>query len=434
MVSRYLRFTDLPPKQVKGMTRLCGFGNPFMADVKKKSSSVETRSRAAHASMMSKTLVFLMAAGSGLTVANIYYAQPLLEAIRQSFGMAVASTGLIITASQLGFALGLAFLVPLGDLMERRVLVVSMTAGISVCLAGMALAPFSSILLAAALMIGALSVVAQILVAFAATLAGPAERGQVVGTVMSGLLMGILLARTAAGYLAQLEGWRAVFGVASGLMVALAAVFYRGLPAYRSNIGVGYWALMRSIVSLLIEEPVLRLRAFYGAIAFGSFSVLWTPLALLLSRPPYQYSSGTIGIFGLAGVAGVLAASVAGRMADMGWTRQLTGITSALLALSWLPLELGGHSALMLVFGILVLDLSVQGLHITNQSEIYRLRPDARNRITSAYMVSFFAGGVFGSALSSFAYAHSGWQGVCLVGTGFGTVATLLWLLTLRRK
>ena len=405
-----------------------------MADVKKKSSSVETRSRVAHASMMSKTLVFLMAAGSGLTVANIYYAQPLLEAIRQSFGMSVASTGLIITASQLGFALGLAFLVPLGDLMERRVLVVSMTAGISVCLAGMALAPFSSMLLAAALMIGALSVVAQILVAFAATLAGPAERGQVVGTVMSGLLMGILLARTAAGYLAQLEGWRAVFGVASGLMVALAAVFYRGLPAYRSNIGVGYWALMRSIVSLLMEEPVLRLRAFYGAIAFGSFSVLWTPLALLLSRPPYQYSSGTIGIFGLAGVAGVLAASVAGRMADMGWTRQLTGITSALLALSWLPLELGGHSALMLVFGILVLDLSVQGLHITNQSEIYRLRPDARNRITSAYMVSFFAGGVFGSALSSFAYAHSGWQGVCLVGTGFGTVATLLWLLTLRRK
>jgi predicted MFS family arabinose efflux permease len=405
-----------------------------MADVKKKSSSVETRSRAVYAARMSKTLVFLMAAGSGLTVANIYYAQPLLETIRQSFGMSVASAGLIITASQLGFALGLAFLVPLGDLMERRVLVVSMTAGISVCLAGMALAPFSSILLAAALMIGALSVVAQILVAFAATLAGPAEGGQVVGTVMSGLLLGILLARTAAGYLAQLEGWRAVFGVASGLMVVLAAVFYRGLPAYRSNIGVSYWALMRSIVSLLMEEPVLRLRAFYGAIAFGSFSVLWTPLALLLSQPPYQYSSGTIGIFGLIGVAGVLAASLAGRMADMGWTRQMTGITSVLLALSWLPLKLGDHSVLMLVFGILALDLAVQGLHITNQSEIYSLRPDARSRITSAYMAGFFAGGVFGSALSSFAYAHSGWRGVCLVGAGFGMVATVLWLLTLRRR
>jgi len=402
--------------------------------MKKKPSGSETRSGSADASRMSRALVLLMAAGAGLTIANIYYAQPLLEAIRQSFEMSVASTGIIITASQLGFALGLTFLVPLGDLIERRVMAVWMTVGISVCLAGMALAPFSSIVLAAAFMIGALSVVAQILVAFAVTLAGPAERGQVVGTVMSGLLLGILLARTAAAYLAQLEGWRAVFGVASGLMIALAAVFYRDLPAHRSNIGVSYPALMKSMLSLLMEEPVLRLRAFYGAIAFGSFSVLWTPLALLLSRPPYRYPSGTIGIFGLAGVAGVLAASVAGRMADMGWTRQLTGITSALLALSWLPLKLGGHSVLMLVFGILALDLAVQGLHITNQSEIYRLRPDARSRITSAYMVSFFAGGVFGSALSSFAYAHSGWEGVCTVGTGFGTVATVLWLLTLRRR
>jgi predicted MFS family arabinose efflux permease len=405
-----------------------------MVDVKEKPSSIETQSGTMEASKISKTLVLLMAAGSGLTVASIYYAQPLLEAIRQSLGMSVVTAGLIITASQLGFALGLAFLVPLGDLIERRVLTLWMTVGISVCLAGMALAPFSSILLAAAFMMGALSVVAQILIAFAATLARPAERGQVVGTVMSGLLLGILLARTAAGYLAQLEGWRAVFGVASGLMIALAVILYRGLPTYRSNIGVSYSALMKSVLSLLMEEPVLRLRAFYGAIAFGSFSVLWTPLALLLSQPPYQYSSGTIGIFGLAGVAGILAASAAGRMADMGWTRQMTGITSALLALSWLPLKLGDHSVLMLVFGILVLDLSVQGLHITNQSEIYRLGPEARSRITSAYMASFFAGGVLGSALSSFAYAHSGWQGVCLVGAGFGMVATVLWLLTFRRR
>ena len=294
----------------------------------------------------------------------------------------------------------------------------------------MALAPFSSVLLAAALLMGALSVVAQVLVAFAATLAGPAERGQVVGTVMSGLLLGILLARTAAGYLAQMEGWRAVFWVASALMIALAAVLHMGLPTYRSPIGVSYRALIKSVVSLLMEEPVLRLRAFYGAIAFGAFSVLWTPLALLLSRPPYRFSSGTIGIFGLAGVAGVLSASVAGRMADMGWTRQMTGITSAFLALSWLPLKLGDHSVVMLVCGILALDLAVQGLHITNQSEIYSLKPDARNRITSAYMATFFAGGVLGSALSSFAFAHWGWQGVCLVGTGFGMVATVLWLLT----
>jgi predicted MFS family arabinose efflux permease len=364
----------------------------------------------------------------------MYYAQPLLDVIRQSLGMSIVATGLIITASQLGYALGLAFLVPLGDLIERRALVVRMAVGISVCLAGMAVAPFSSILLAAALMMGALSVVAQILVAFAATLAGPSERGQVVGTVMSGLLLGILLARTAAGYLAQLGGWRAVFGIASSAMIALAIVLHRGLPTHRSRIGLSYPALIKSVFSLLVNEPVLRIRAVYGAIAFGSFSVLWTTLALLLSQPPYQYSSGVIGLFGLAGVAGVLAASFAGRMADMGWTRQMTGTTAILLALSWLPLKLGGHSVLMLVVGILLLDLAVQGLHITNQSEIYRLRPDARNRITSAYMVSFFAGGVLGSALSSFAYAHFGWLGVCLVGTGFGIVATALWLLTLWRR
>jgi predicted MFS family arabinose efflux permease len=348
--------------------------------------------------------------------------------------MSVLAAGLIITASQLGYAFGLAFLVPLGDLMERRLLTVWMTAGISACLAGMGLAPFSSIILAAALALGALSVVAQILVAFAATLAGPAERGQVVGTVMSGLLLGILLARTAAGYLAQLAGWRAVFGIASGVMIALAAVFYVWLPKYRPHTSIGYPALIKSVITLLMEEPVLRLRALYGAIAFGSFSVLWTPLALLLSRPPYEFSSGTIGVFGLAGVAGVLSASLAGRMADMGWAHPMTGVTSVLLALSWLPLKLGGHQVMMLVFGILILDFAAQGLHITNQSEIYRLRPDARNRITSAYMASFFAGGVLGSALSSFAYARLGWYGVCLVGTGFGAVATLLWLISFRRK
>ena len=405
-----------------------------MVEMKKKPSSIETQSRATDASRMSKTLVLLMATGSGLTVASIYYAQPLLEAIRQSLGMSVATAGLIITASQLGYALGLAFLVPLGDLIERRVLAVWMTVGISVCLAGMALAPFSSILLAAALMMGALSVVAQVLVAFAATLAGPAERGQVVGTVMSGLLLGILLARTAAGYLAQLEGWRAVFGIASGLMIAACSRLVQG-PA---EVPLQYRRKLPGI------DEVSTLLA-HGRTCPAPSSFLRCDCIRLVQRAvdpsgpaafpaPYQYSSGTIGIFGLAGVAGVLSASMAGRMADMGWARQMTGITSALLALSWLPLKLGDHSVLMLVFGILVLDLAVQGLHITNQSEIYRLRPDARSRITSAYMASFFAGGVFGSALSSFAYAHSGWQGVCLVGAGFGMVATVLWLLTLRRR
>ncbi|MGC8493016.1 MAG: MFS transporter [Syntrophobacteraceae bacterium] len=381
---------------------------------------------------MSRGLVWLMAVGAGLTVAGIYYAQPLLDLMRQDLGMSVFAAGFIITASQLGYALGLAFLVPLGDLMERRKLVVAMTAGGSVFLAAMAFAPYSSVLLAAALIVGALSTVAQVLVAFAATLAAPQERGRVVGTVMSGLLLGILLARTVAGYLGQYAGWRAVFAVFSATTMALALALYRGLPPHREHLGVSYPALLKSIVSLLVEEPLLRLRALYGAIAFAAFSVLWTPLALMLSRPPYRFSAGAIGMFGFAGVAGTLAASLAGRMSDRGWSHSMTGITAALLALSWLPLKLGDHSLSMLIVGILLFDFAVQGLHITNQGRIYSLRPDARSRITSAYMASFFAGGVLGSAVSSFAYAHYGWNGVCLAGTVLGAAATLRWLLSLK--
>lgn len=389
---------------------------------------------AASAAEMSKPVVLLFAVAAGLAVASIYYAHPLLDAMRQSLHMSVATTGLVVTASQLGYAFGLTLLVPLGDLLERRRLVVWMTVGISVCLAGMAMASSAPAMLAAAMMVGALSVVAQILVAFAATLAGPAERGRVVGTVMSGLLLGILLARTAAGYLAQLGSWRTTFWVAAGLMLALAVVLQRALPTYYANVGMNYPALMRSVLTLLKEEPVLRLRALYGAVAFGAFSVLWTPLAFLLSQPPYQYSPGTIGMFGLVGVAGALAASAAGRIADMGGAHRVTGGTAALLAVSWIPMKLGDHSVAMLVVGIVLLDLAAQGLHITNQSEIYRLRPDARSRITSAYMAIFFAGGVLGSALSSFTYAHAGWTGVCLLGGGFGAVATAVWLSALRRR
>ncbi|MDR3568106.1 MAG: MFS transporter [Syntrophobacteraceae bacterium] len=399
-----------------------------------KSKELETESRAAGVRKISRSLVLLMAAGAGLTVANIYYAQPLLDVIRRSLGMSVATAGLIVTASQLGYGLGLTFLVPLGDLVERRLLVVAMTVGISFCLAAIAFAPFSWVLLAASLLVGALSAVAQVLVAFAASLAGPTQMGRVVGTVMSGLLLGILLARTAAGYLAQFEGWRAVFALASAITVALALVFHRGLPRYRVHVGVGYPALIKSVFSLLLEEPLLRLRALYGAIAFAAFSVFWTPLALMLSRPPHRFSSGAIGMFGMAGVAGALSASLAGQMSDRGLSRPMTGITSALLALSWIPLKLGGHSVWILIAGIILLDFAVQGLHITNQGEIYTLPADVRSRITSAYMTAFFAGGVFGSALSSFTYARFGWNGVCLAGACLGVAATALWIVAPHRK
>jgi predicted MFS family arabinose efflux permease len=251
---------------------------------------------------------------------------------------------------------------------------------------------------------------------------------------MSGLLLGILFARTASGYVAELWGWRSVFFAAAGLMLVLAALLRKGLPEYRANLGMTYPGLIKSVVNLLREEPVLRLRAAYGALAFMAFSALWTPLAFLLSQSPYQYASGTIGLFGFAGIAGALAASAAGRFADRGMAHLMTGITGTLLVFSWLLLKLGDHLVLSLIAGIVLLDLAIQGLHITNQSQIYRLRPDARSRITSAYMTTFFTGGVIGSAAASFTYARAGWTGVCLLGASFGALAVVLWLTTARQR
>jgi predicted MFS family arabinose efflux permease len=231
--------------------------------------------------------------------------------------------------------------------------------------------------------------------------------------------------------MAQLGGWRSVFFAAAGLMLVLACALYKGLPAYQTSVGISYPALIKSVVTLFREEPVLRLRAAYGGLAFAQFSVMWTPMAFLLSGPPFHYAPGTIGMFGLAGIAGALAASVGGRFADRGKANLVTGVTGVLLMASWLPLWLGAHSVALLLMGILLLDLSVQGLHIANQSQIYRLRPDARSRMTAAYMATFFGGGVIGSSLSSFTYAHAGWTGVCLLGSAFGAIAAGVWLFTL---
>lgn len=377
-------------------------------------------------------LVLLLATASGLSVASIYYAQPLLEAMRLDLGMSLATAGFLVTASQIGYAAGLVLIVPLGDLLERRRLVTGMTLGIGLSLAAMGFAPTSALVLVAATVLGALSVTAQIVVAFAASLAAPCERGRVVGVVMSGLLLGILLARTVAGGVAALGSWRTVFGLAAVVMFVLAGVLRWSLPAYPGVAGLRYPELLHSVWTLFRAEPILRRRSLFGALAFGGFSVLWTPLAFLLSSPPFGYSAAVIGLFGLAGLAGALAASTAGGLADRGLSRKTTGITTALLAFSWVPLALGQGSVVALLAGVILLDLAVQGLHITNQSEIYRLRPDARSRVTAAYMATFFAGGILGSALSSLAYARFGWAGVSVTGAGFGLAAFFLWLTGLR--
>jgi predicted MFS family arabinose efflux permease len=379
-------------------------------------------------------LVAILATATGIAVANLYYAQPLLPAIASDLGLPGASAGLIVTLSQIGYATGLVLLLPLGDLLERRRLVCLLGIGAAIALAVFGSAPSAGVLLPAAVLVGILAVQAQTLVPLAASLASDAERGRVVGSVMSGLLLGILLARTVAGYVAELGSWRVVYFVAALAMLAQSLVLWRTLPHSRADsTETGYRALLRSIPAIVREQPVLRLRALYGGLAMGAFSVLWTSIAFLLAKAPYGYGSGTIGLFGLAGAAGALTANVTGRLADRGHVRATTAASCLLLAVSWIPLALGDDSLAWLLVGIVVLDMAVQGLHLSNQSEIYRLAPEARSRINSAYMTSYFTGGALGSALSAAAWDAGGWESVSAVGAAFGVAAVVVWLVSRAR-
>ncbi|PRZ43120.1 putative MFS family arabinose efflux permease [Antricoccus suffuscus] len=376
-----------------------------------------------------------MALASGMVVANSYYAQPVVGTIAESLHASTQSVGLVVTASQIGYAVGLALLVPLGDLLERRRLLVTLLTGTTVCLIGMALSPNWQMLGVAALMVGVSSVVGQVLVPLAATLARADERGRVIGNVMTGLLLGILLSRVVAGLVAQVAGWRAVFWLAAGLMVATAVMLRRELPVVPPSTQLPYRALLRSVLRLVADEPVLRRRMTYGALTYVSFGVFWTSVGFLLAGPDYRWSDASIGLFTLVGVAGALAAKFAGALADRGYARIQTGAFVAITALSFGLLAIGRHHVIALGVGVALLDLGIQGTHISNQSLFYRLRPDARSRLNTAYMTTYFAAGSLGSALSAVTYVGYGWAGVCVLGAVFPTVGTLLWIIeTLRER
>lgn len=376
---------------------------------------------------LSPSLILLMSIATGLAVASNYYAQPLLDTIARNFSLSASTAGFIVTAAQLGYAAGLLFLVPLGDMFERRMLIVSMTL---LAAGGMLITASSQslgMLILGTALTGLFSVVAQILVPLAATLATPDKRGKVVGTIMSGLLLGILLARTVAGLLANLGGWRTVFWVASILMALMAIALWRGLPKMKSDTHLNYPQLLGSVFSLFTHDKLLRTRAMLGCLTFANFSILWTSMAFLLAAPPFNYSEGMIGLFGLAGAAGALGARPTGGFADKGKSHLTTTVGLLLLLLSWLAIWLGHTSVPMLIIGILVLDLTVQGVHITNQTVIYRIHPDARNRLTAGYMTSYFIGGAAGSLISASAWQHAGWAGVCLAGTTVAVLNLLVW-------
>ncbi|HDC4766685.1 TPA: MFS transporter [Enterobacter asburiae] len=375
---------------------------------------------------LSPALILLMSVATGLAVASNYYAQPLLDTIARAFNLSASSAGFIVTAAQLGYAAGLLFLVPLGDMFERRMLIVSMTL---LAAGGMLITASSqslTMMIVGTALTGLFSVVAQILVPLAATLASPEKRGKVVGTIMSGLLLGILLARTVAGLLASLGGWRTVYWVASVLMVIMALALWRGLPKVKQENHLNYPQLLASVFSLFTQDKLLRTRALLGCFTFANFSILWTSMAFLLAAPPFNYSEGVIGLFGLAGAAGALGARPAGGLADKGKSHLTTSAGLILLLLSWAAIWYGHISVLALIVGILVLDLTVQGVHITNQTVIYRVKPEARNRLTAGYMTSYFIGGAAGSLVSASAWQHAGWSGVCAIGAIVATLNLLV--------
>jgi predicted MFS family arabinose efflux permease len=373
-------------------------------------------------------LLALMAVGSGLSAANNYYVQPLLHLLTRDFGVSTAVGGMLVTVGQVGYVLGLAFIVPLGDLVDRRMLVTVVAGLTALSLVAVGLAPNLGVLMGFILLTGICSVGAQILVPFAAHLADPIRRGRSVSVVMSGLLIGVLLARTVSGLLARAAGWRSVYLVAAGVMFGLSVCCYVRLPKLPPATRTSYRRLLGSILTIVREEPVLRRRCAYGMLSYGSFGVFWTSMSFMMADR-YHYDEATIGLFGLLGAAGAMCAQLAGRIADAGWARLSTAGFLLSLAISWPLLYQGRDHLWAVVVGIIVFDLGVQGTHISNQSEIYRLRPDARGRLTTSYMCSYFLGGVTGSTLSALAYSSGGWKAVCLLGLAYPTVA-LLFLLT----
>ncbi|HBP6036907.1 MULTISPECIES: MFS transporter [Pseudomonas aeruginosa group] len=383
-------------------------------------------------SSLPSALVLLFAIACGLSVANVYYAQPLLDALGAEFAIDQAGVGLLFGATQAGCALALLLVVPLGDLLERRRL---MFVQLLLLVLSLLLVGFAGDALGLALGLLGLGLLGtamtQGLLAYAAALAAPGERGRVVGAAQSGVVIGLLLARTLAGLLADLGGWRSVYLVSATAMAALGLLLWRVLPAAPANaLGLSYRQLLGSMFVLLASQRTLQVRGLLGLLMFAAFGVFWSSLALLLSAPPHALSHSAIGAFGLVGALGALGAARAGSLADRGHAQPLSGAALLLLLLSWLPLGLGADSLLALVLGVLLLDLAGQAIHVLNQSLVFAIDPRAHSRLVGCYMLFYAAGSGLGASAGTAMYAWAGWHGVSLLGAAISLVALLFWWLT----
>ncbi len=373
------------------------------------------------------TLLFAVAAGAA--VANLYWAQPLLDFIARDLDASPAAAGWLVTVTQLGYAAGILFIVPLGDVLDRRRLVPLMMLGATAALALCAVAPSFGVLLAALTVVGLTTVAGQLLTPLAGDLADDAHRGRVVGTVVSGILIGILVSRTISGLVADAAGWRAIYALAAFAAVLFAALLYRVIPTLPAKARIPYPALIASVVTVVLRERTVRWTLVLSATGFAMFTMFWTALTFLLSGPPFDYPVSVIGLFGLAGLAGALAAQRSGRLHDRGWSLPATGAALALTLISFVLAAFSGRSLVLVLVVVLVLDVALQALGILNQLRVFAVSGEARSRLNTAYVTCNFLGGALGSAAAAVLWSAGGWTGVSIAGVVLSGVGLAIWAL-----
>ncbi|RJO74812.1 MFS transporter [Nocardia panacis] len=370
----------------------------------------------------------LLAVAAGLLVANIYYAQPMLTWIGRDMGVAESDLGLVTALTQAGLLTGLILLVPLGDRYRKRTLIVWQTLAAAVGLAAIAMATATWVFFLANAIVGVVASVAQLITAYGATVSAPEQRGRAVGVITSGVVLGILLARTISGALADVLGWRSVYFASAAVMLVLAGALRRALPADPlPTERRPYGQLIGSLFTLTVREPVFRTRSLLGLFMFAAFGALWGSMALPLSDGPWHLSIGQIGLFGIAGAAGALGAARAGALADRGWGGRITGASVVLLTASWLLIGQLPSILVLLTIGIVVLDLAGQALHVINQDLIVRIDPAASSVLIGSYMVYYSLGFGGGAYAATAVYSSGGWTAVCLLGAALSLAATAIW-------
>ncbi|MHA4218277.1 MFS transporter [Bacillus cereus] len=378
---------------------------------------------------ISSGLIILLATACGIIVANLYYAQPLIGVISNEIGLSNSSAGLIVTLTQIGYVVGLLFLVPLGDIVENKKLILILLFLSAFALISMVFVKSATLLLIVSFFIGLGSVAAQVLVPLVSYLSSENARGRVVGNVMSGLLLGIMLARPISSLVADIWGWSAIFALSATVIIVLAFVLTKVLPTRKLQAKTNYIALLNSMWQLLRTTPILRRRAMYHACVFGAFSLFWTTVPLLLSSPAIHFSQTAIALYALVGITGAIAAPIGGRLADLGWTRFATGIALTVVIISLLlPLIIQSSSPIgiaILVIAAILLDMGVSANLVLSQRLIFSLSPEIRSRLNGLFMAIFFLGGAVGSFIGGWAYALGGWNLTLWIGIAFPTIALL---------